>query len=99
MQSVELSYARYMFYKEIGINIDSSNYNILFYNALMWEVYPLPQKQYSTYPQKMQEKFFIFLSEGLLQKAFVSHQNRKIIWLSNPSVPPGKRNGNLQEQE
>ena len=30
IQSVELSYARYMFYKDRGIDIDMSNYSILF---------------------------------------------------------------------
>ena len=30
MQSVELSYARYMFCRNIGLNIDMSNYRILF---------------------------------------------------------------------
>ena len=30
IQSVNLSYARYMFYKERGIYIDNSNYRLLF---------------------------------------------------------------------
>lgn len=32
IQSVSVSYSRYLFYKSIGINIDMSNYNLLFVN-------------------------------------------------------------------
>jgi len=32
IQSVSVSYARYMFYKSVGINIDMSNYKLLFVN-------------------------------------------------------------------
>ena len=32
MQSIDLSYARYTFYKSIGIEITMNNYLLLFYN-------------------------------------------------------------------
>lgn len=37
IQSVDLSYARYMFYKSIGIDIDMNNYNLLFLNQKYFE--------------------------------------------------------------
>ncbi|UKI58153.1 MAG: hypothetical protein L6V81_01540 [Clostridium sp.] len=32
MMSLDLAYARYMFYKDIGINIDMNNYSKLFHS-------------------------------------------------------------------
>ena len=37
------------------------NRNIKYYNALVWEVYPLARNKYSTFRQKKQEKFHNFL--------------------------------------
>ena len=37
MQGIELSYARYMYCKNMGINIDMSNYRVLFISKKQFE--------------------------------------------------------------
>ena len=51
MQSVELSYARYMYFEERGITIDESNYIRLFYNNKKFT------KQYGITKEKLLEKY------------------------------------------
>ena len=51
MQSTALSYARYMFYKEKGINIDETNYNKLFISQKKFE------KQYGVEKRELLERY------------------------------------------
>ena len=51
MQSVELSYARYMYFEERGITIDESNYIRLFYNNKKFT------KQYGITKEELFEKY------------------------------------------
>ena len=51
MQSVDLSYARYMFYKEIGLDVDMSNYRKLFTSNKKFE------KTYGVTKQELLEKY------------------------------------------
>ena len=51
MQSIALSYARYMFLKEKGIRIDETNYKKLFYNQKQF------QKQYGITKKELLEKY------------------------------------------
>ena len=51
MQSTALSYARYMFLKEIGIRIDETNYKKLFYDQKQF------QKQYGITKKELLEKY------------------------------------------
>ena len=51
MQSVELSYARYMYFKERGITIDESNYIRLFYDNKTFS------KQYGITKEELLEKY------------------------------------------
>ena len=51
MQSIALTYARYMFFKDIGINIDMSNYNKLFINNSRFK------QQYGLDKKELLEKY------------------------------------------
>ena len=51
MQSVELTYARYMFFKEKGIQIDKNKYELLFMNGKYFE------KTYKTTKAQLLEKY------------------------------------------
>ena len=51
MQSVELSYARYMYFKEHGITIDESNYIRLFYDNKKFS------KQYGITKEELLERY------------------------------------------
>ena len=51
MQSIDLTYARYMFFKDRGIAINEENYRRLFYNAKQFE------KQYGIDKSTLLEKY------------------------------------------
>ena len=51
MQSIDLTYARYMFFKEKGIEVTRDNYRRLFYNAKIFE------KQYGIDKSSLLEKY------------------------------------------
>ena len=51
MQSTSLSYARYMYYKDIGIDIDETNYKKLFINKKIFE------KQYGITKEELLAKY------------------------------------------
>ena len=51
MQSIDLTYARYMFFKDRGIVINEENYRRLFYNAKQFE------KQYGIDKSTLLEKY------------------------------------------
>jgi len=62
IQGVELCYARYMFYKSIGIEIDITNYSLLFMPQVTF------YKKYGIEKKELREKFNYYRDMGKVKK-------------------------------